>query len=198
MGEENKNSRWNARKTSAVVGMGLLTAIVAVLQVFAAGIKLGPFSITLSLAPIIVGAALYGWKAGAWLGFVFSVLVLFTPDVAPFMAVSIPAATATVILKGTAAGACAGLAYAFIEKKDRLAAVIAAGATAPIVNTGVFLLGCAIFFFDLINEWAEGGNVFVYLIFVMTGLNFLVELGINLVLSSAIVTMIGLAKKKLE
>ena len=54
-----------------LVGMGILTAIVIVLQGLASAIRFGPFSITLVLAPIIIGAALYGWKAGAWLGFVF-------------------------------------------------------------------------------------------------------------------------------
>ena len=65
--ENTKNtSQWNAKKTMAVVVMGLLTAIVAVLQIFAVGIQLNPTTnIALVLAPIIVGAALYGWKAGA-------------------------------------------------------------------------------------------------------------------------------------
>ncbi len=65
-------------KTKKIVGIGLLTAIVVVLQSLAVGIKFGPFSVTFVLIPIVVGAALYGWIAGAWLGFIFGAIVLFT------------------------------------------------------------------------------------------------------------------------
>ena len=51
--------------TSTIVGIGLLTAIVVVLQAMAVAIRFGVFNITLVLVPIVVGAALYGWKAGA-------------------------------------------------------------------------------------------------------------------------------------
>ena len=46
------------------------------------------FNITLVLVPIIVGAALYGWIAGVWLGLVFSIVVLFT-DASLFLAISV-------------------------------------------------------------------------------------------------------------
>lgn len=186
--------------------MGMLTALVVVLQLFASGIKLGPFSITLTLVPIIIGAALYGWKAGAWLGFVFGAVVMFTPDVTAFMAINVPATFVTVLLKGTLSGLCAGLVYSLIEKKNRNVAVIVSGIVAPIVNTGVFILGCLMFFMEFVNasaaEWAvdRGSevNVLLYVFAVFVGWNFLVELAINLVLSSAIVYIIGLVKKRIS
>ena len=52
-------------KTKTIVGIGILTAITAVLQVISMNVRFGVFSITLSLIAIIVGASLYGWKAGA-------------------------------------------------------------------------------------------------------------------------------------
>ena len=76
-------------KTKTLVGTGILTAIVIVLQALAIGIKFGPFSITLVLIPIVVGAALYGYKAGAWLGLGCGVVVLCT-DAGAFLAVNIP------------------------------------------------------------------------------------------------------------
>lgn len=189
-------------KTQTIVGMGMLTALVVVLQLFASSIKLGPFSITLTLVPIIIGAALYGWKAGAWLGFVFGAVVMFTPDVAAFMAINVPATFVTVLLKGTLSGLCAGLIYTLIEKKNRNVAVIVSGIVAPIVNTGVFLIGCFMFFMEIINGLAAASNMAEnILLFVVTGMvgwNFLVELAINLVLSSAIVYIIGLVKKRIK
>ena len=89
------------------MGIGLLTAIVVVLQAMAVAIRFGVFNITLVLVPIVVGAALYGWKAGAWLGFVFGVVVLFT-DAGAFLAVNVPGTIITCILKGALAGAAAG------------------------------------------------------------------------------------------
>lgn len=197
MDKTEKNARWSAKRTRTIVGMGMLTALVAVLQVFAGTIKLGPYSITLVLVPIIIGAALYGWKAGAWLGFIFGVIVLFSPDVAAFMAISVPATLVTVLLKGTLAGVCAGLVYAALQKKNRTAAVIVSGIAAPIVNTGIFLLGCAMFFMELVKAGAaEKGmsdNVLMYFFVGMAGWNFLIELAINMVLSSAMVFIIKLA-----
>ena len=189
----------NSKKINTIVGLGLLTAIVVVLQTFAIAIRFGIFNITLVLAPIVVGAALYGWKAGAWLGFVFGLVVLFT-DAGAFLAINIPGTIATCILKGALAGTAAGLVYKLVSKKNSVVAVIAAGVVSPIVNTGVFLLGCLIFFLDTIKGWAAVAGCEDVGTFMMTsfvGLNFVVELAINLVLSSAIVLIISIGKKSL-
>lgn len=184
-------------KTKTIVGLGLLTAIVIVLQALAISIRFGVFTITLVLAPIIIGAALYGWKAGAWLGFVFGVVVLLT-DAGAFLAISVPGTIVTCILKGAAAGAVAGLIYSVLKQKNKLLAVIVAGIAAPVCNTGIFLLGCRMFFFDTIKTWAEGAgfaSAGTYMITAFVGLNFVVELVINLVLSVAIVRIIEIALK---
>ena len=186
--------------TKAIVGLGLLTAIVIVLQAMAISIRFGVFAITLTLVPIIVGAALYGWKAGAWLGFVFGVVVLFT-DAGAFLAVNVPGTIVTCILKGTLAGLCAGAVYRLISKKNKIAAVITAGVVSPVVNTGVFMLGCVLFFMGTIQEWAAGAgfeNVGAYMVTAFVGLNFVVELAINLVLSSAIVAIIEYGVKSVK
>ena len=184
------------QKTKKLVGVGLLTAIVVVLQALAVAIRpTGIFNISLVLVPIVVGAALYGHKAGAWLGFVFSIVVLFT-DTAAFMAISVPGTIITVLVKGTAAGLVAGLVYLLLEKKNRHLAVIAAAIACPVTNTGLFLLGCVLFFMDTISGWASGyASVGSYLITAMVGVNFLVELAVNIVLSSVIVRIIHIGKK---
>ena len=180
-----------------LVGMGILTAIVIVLQGIGSAIRFGPFSITLVLAPIIIGAALYGWKAGAWLGFVFGVMVLAT-DAAAFLAINVPGTIITCIMKGMLAGAAAGAVYKLLEKKNQWAAVLTAGVVCPVVNTGVFLIGCVLFFLSTIKEWGAASgyeNVGAYFLFGFVGLNFLVEMGINLVLSTAIVRILNIIRK---
>lgn len=184
-------------KTKAIVGTGILTAIVIVLQALATGIKLGPFSITLVLVPIIVGAALYGIKSGVWLGFVFGVVVLFT-DAGLFLAINTPGTIITCIGKGMLAGLASAAVYKLLQKKNKWIAVFSSAIVCPIVNTGVFLLGCLLFFYSTIQEWATGagfGSVGAYMILGLVGLNFLVEAGINILLASAIVRIIDIVTK---
>ncbi|MBQ5333399.1 MAG: ECF transporter S component [Oscillospiraceae bacterium] len=184
-------------KTRAIVGTGILTAIVVVLQAMAIGIKFGPFCVTFVLIPIVVGTALYGYKSGAWLGFVFGAVVLFT-DAAAFMAINAAGTIITCLSKGILAGLGAGLVYKLLEEKNRTAGVIAAAVVCPVINTGVFLLGCVLFFLDTITEWATGAgfaSVGSYLIFGMVGLNFLVEMVSNILLSSVIVKVLNIIKK---
>ncbi len=184
-------------KTKNLVGLGLLTAVVVVLQALALGIRFGMFNITLVLVPIIVGVALYGYAAGIWLGAVFGLVVLFT-DAGVFLAINIPGTIITCLLKGILAGLLAGLAYKALEKKNTLLAVIIAGVVAPVVNTGIFLLGCRIFFYDTVSEWAAGAgfeHAGLYMISAFVGMNFLVELAINLILSTVIVRIIQIGRK---
>jgi len=185
-------------KTKQIVGIGLLTAIVVVLQAMAISIRFGVFNITLVLIPIVVGAALYGYKAGAWLGFIFSIVVLFT-DAGAFLAVSVPGTIITVILKGTLAGLIAGIVYKLVEKYNRYVGCFVAAIVAPIVNTGIFLVGCRLFFFDTINEWAAGAgfpSAGKFMIVGLVGMNFLVESAINIVLSPIIFRLINLGRRE--
>lgn len=177
------------KQTKTLVGLGILTAIVAVLQVISMYITFGPFNITLALTPIIIGAALYGWQAGAFLGAVMGIVVLLT-NAQAFLAVNIPGTIITCILKSALAGLAAGVVYSLLAKKNRTAAVITAAFVTPIVNTGVFLLGCLVFFLDTIKAWAGSDSVAHYMIFGLVGSNFIIELAVNLALSSAIVRIL--------
>ncbi len=200
MGNQSSKTKFD---TGKITGLALLTAIVVVLQVLAVLIRpSGVFNISLVLAPIIIGAALYGYKAGAWLGLVFGVVVLIT-DANAFLMISVPGTIITVLLKGILAGLAAGAVYKLLEKVNNLFAVIVAGIVCPVVNTGIFLLGCLVFFMDTINTWAQASgfeNAGAYMILGLVGVNFLIELAVNLVLSSVIVRIIQVAKsnKKLS
>lgn len=187
-----KSNRFNA---NTIIGLGLLTAIVVVMQFISMGLRFGTFSITLTLIPIVVGAALYGWISGAWLGFVFGVSVLLTGDANAFLAVNIPGTITTVLVKGVLAGLFAGLVYELISKKNQIAAVLVSAVVAPVVNTGVFILGSYVFFFDYLSGLAEGTNLLVFILVALVGINFFIELGTNLVLNPAILQIIRIGKK---
>ena len=186
--------------TNTLIGLGLLTAIVVVMQFISMGLRFGTFSITLTLIPIVVGSALYGWGSGAWLGFVFGMVVLLSGDAAAFFAFSVPGTLLTVLVKGIACGVLAGLVYAWLRAKNRTLAAVAAAIVCPVVNTGVFLLGCRIFFMPMLADMAQslgfGDNVSRFMIIGLVSVNFLAELGINIVLSPVILRLIRIGRKE--
>lgn len=188
----------NTGKTRRLTGIAIFTAIVVVLQLLGSFIRFGPFSISLVLIPIVVGAAMYGVAAGAWLGFIFGLVVLLSGDAAAFLGVNALGTIVTVIAKGTLAGLCAGLVYRALEKTNTYVAVIASAIVCPVVNTGVFLIGCLLFFMETITGWAaEAGfpNAGAYMIVGLVGLNFVFELLVNVVLSPVIIRIIAIGKK---
>jgi thiamine transporter ThiT len=111
--------------TRTLVGLALFTALVIVLQLIGSFIRFGVFSISLVLVPIVVGAALYGPLGGAWLGFVFGVTVLVSGDANFFLQYNAFATVLVVLVKGTAAGWCAGLVYRWLSGKNQYLAVLA-------------------------------------------------------------------------
>ncbi|MBR2481138.1 MAG: ECF transporter S component, partial [Clostridia bacterium] len=94
-------------------------------------------------------------------------------------------------------GLASGLVYKLFEKKNVYLAVVLSAIACPLVNTGVFLLGGYIFFFDTIKEWGLSAgftNVGEYMILGLVGINFLLELAVNVVLSPIIVRIINVRK----
>jgi uncharacterized membrane protein len=183
--------------------MSIFTAIVAILQVFATFVKFGPFSITLALAPIVVGAALYGPKAGAWLGGVFGAVVLAMciagADIGGAILWNVnPAVTAALcIAKGAAAGWVAGMMYKALSKKKVTFRVIAAALCGPIVNTGIFCLAMVTLYHETLIQWAAGADLVYYVFIVLIGVNFLLELLVNVVLSPVIARIIKVGGKEI-
>ncbi len=204
-----------------LAGMALLTAIVVILQLLGAFVRFGPFSISLVLIPIVVGAALYGAGAGAWFGFVFGLVVLLSGDASLFLVINPLGTVLTVLLKGALAGLFAGLVYRAVSGKKSITAASAEAAAAdvtapaktsssrmylavllaaivcPVVNTGIFLIGCRLFFFQTISEWAAGlgfESVGRYMILGLVGGNFLFELIFNIVLSPVIVRLLRIRR----
>ena len=193
-----RTTKISEMSTVKMVFAAILTALVIILQFIGQTIRLGPFMISLVLMPIVIGAAVCGPKIGGWLGFVFGIFVLISGDAAAFLAVNVPGTVITVLLKGMLCGLAAGIVYKALERKNRTLAVIVAAIVCPVVNTGVFLLGCVIFFMDTIVLWANGSNVIKYMFLGLVGGNFLVELAINLVFGPTIVRLVNMAEAKFK
>ncbi len=185
--------------TQTMVLAAILTAFVILLQLLGTFTAFfGPFSTAVALIPIVIGAAMCGVGIGAWLGFVFAMTVLLSGGAALFFAFDILGTIVTVVAKGILCGLAAGLVYKLLRGVNQYVAVVAAAITAPIVNTGVFLLGCLCFFMDnaaaigeLVGVAEAGFGVFIALALA----NFLFELGMNIVLSPVIVRILNIKKK---
>lgn len=185
--------------TQTMVMGAILTALVIVLQYVSLVVKVGPVPITLVLVPVIIGAATGGCGMGAWLGFVFGFAVLISGAGEPFFSFNPIGTILTVLVKGTACGFFAGLVYRALEKVNRYVAVAVASIVCPIVNTGVFFIGCLCFFMPLVREFAAnadlGDNVAMFMFVGLAGINFLVELGVNLVLNPIISRLLSIKNK---
>ncbi|MBQ8310150.1 MAG: ECF transporter S component [Clostridia bacterium] len=195
----------NKQMIQRLVGTAVLAAIIVVLQLVASGIKIGPFTITLSLVPIIIGAILFGPVSGAVLGAVFGGMVCISvvtgADPGGFlMFQQLPVLTLFLcLLKSTAAGLVAGLIWRVLQNKNNVLAVTLSAIACPICNTGILCIGILTFYHELATGWAisEGfANAFAYVILGMVGLNFIVELVINLVLTPVILRVITIIGKR--
>jgi len=193
--EQEKNRNGRIRR---ITGLGVLTAIVIVLQLLGTSIRFGPFAVSLVNVPVCIGAILYGVTGGLWLGFIFGMVVLLSGDAALFLVVSVPGTIITVLAKGMAAGAGAGAVYKLFCEKNRTLASALAALACPVINTGLFLVGCLFFFMDTLRGWAAAAgieNVAVYMLAVLVGTNFIAELVVSAVLTPVLIRVIGMIRK---
>lgn len=185
--------------------LAVFLALVVVLQSVGGTVSIGAVQLNFTLIPIVLGAILFGPFAGALLGFACGVVVLVQVimGLAPFYTVIWtynPVVTVfTCVLKTTAAGLLAGFVYRWVCKANRIAAVFVAAGLVPVVNTGLFILGClcmnnAIGVFQSSLEMG-GMNIFVFIVVVLVTWNFFIEFAVNLILAPALVRLVTAAEK---
>lgn len=188
------------QRTQKLVLGAIMTGLVIILQLVGSFTTFfGPFSTAVALIPIVLGAAMCGTTVGAWLGFVFGMVVILSGGAALFFAFDVPGTIVTVLLKGTLCGLAAGLVYKVMSKFNKYIAVFAAAVICPIVNTAVFLLGCYIFFMDSATDIATTLGLTVSGMAVFWALamgNFALEIISNAILSPVIVRVLNFSKKK--
>ena len=202
------------QKTIRIVELAMLVALIAVLQFTGASIPLGLVPLTFVLIPIVVGAFLLGPIDGAILGFVFGLItVIQTPQNAIltlFFTAHPVIYTILAMLKATAAGYLSGLIYKGLEVafhgKLKYLQTLIASISAPIINTGIFVLGMLIFFIPelkvLPSEFPKIFGQYVSPVAVLflglAGVNFIGEFLVSLALSPAIVRIVEIIKNKLQ
>lgn len=186
----------------------ILIAITMVLHFTGAAIPAFGTQISLVLIPIALGAMLVGPACGALLGFVYGLTVFVSLGVlhldafTGFLFDHTPVMAALIcIIKTTAAGLVAGWVYRLLNKKSSLLAVFVASALVPTVNTGIFVLGCLIINGTInayIAEKALGVSAIYFIIILCAGINYLLELAVNLILAPALERIIRIVGKKIK
>ena len=174
----------------------ILTAIVVVLQLvakFTTGFL--PVTISLSLIPIVIGAAKCHPLMGGWLGLVSGATILLSLSAEPFFTLNPWATILIVLVKGVASGLLAGLVYRLLKNVNVYLAVIVAAIVCPVVNTGIFFLGCITFFMEEITAWGQAAafnNTVAYMFLGLAGWNFIFELGTNVAFSPIIMRLLSI------
>lgn len=196
----------NSIMIKRLVGISILTALVVVLQLLGNYITIGTVNITLALIPIAVGAILYGPVAGLFLGMVMGAIILTAPSTMAFFSVNPVVTVLLCLLKSGLAGFLAGWLYRAIAyfankcqttKNKRIVNVVAAvGATimVPVVNTLIFIIGAALFFYSVWELTSTDGAFYVIFLGVF-GPNFAIEFTINVVLAPAVLTIIKIVTR---
>lgn len=209
-------SRSTNQKIVRLVQLALLVALVVVLQMLGSFVKIGPLPMSFVLVPIVIGACLLGVKEGAILGFVFGLITMIMGvtgvDAFSFLLWEANPVWFVIVclLKATMAGFGSGLIYKGLDKlfggRFKTLTTVLASISAPIINTGIFVIGMFLFFFETMEALPSMfPDVFgqyksaVQLVFLgLAGLNFVGEFIVNLVLSPAIVRIIDVVKKKIK
>ena len=189
-----------------VTTLAILTALVIVLQAFGGSFSIGIVTLNFTLIPLVLGAIVLGPLAGAFLGFIGGVVVLFQVITAPagvyyIMLTNSPLVTTMICLvKTTVAGFIAGWVFQLLEKKNRYVAIFLASGLVPIINTGLFVLGCLCMSNTIsliaLSLNASGQNVFVFILVGLVTFNFFFELAINLLVAPSLHTVYKAVEKQ--
>lgn len=205
-----------SNKVLRLVELALLAALVVVLQFMGSFIKIGPLELSLVLVPITIGACLLGPMAGAFLGAIFGVITMIAGinGTSPFSAmlwqVNPVCFVVICLLKAILAGLGTGLIYkalnALFKEKHITLTTVLASLAAPVINTGIFVLGMFLCFSDTMaglpaaapDAFGQFGNAFQVVFVGLAGINFIGEFLLNLVLSPTIKRVLDIINNKIR
>ena len=194
-----------------ITGIAVLLALVIVLQMLSGSMMIGQVQLNFSLIPIVLGSVIYGPIIGAMLGLACGIVVLVQVIMGGGLFYVIiwandPVITVLICLvKTTVAGFLSGILYKFISKKSNVAAIFVSSAIVPIVNTGLFILGClcmndTVLLFQTqlgqVSDFAHviGMSPLVFILVILVTFNFFVELAINLILAPTLNRVLKIIK----
>lgn len=175
----------------SITGLSLLVALEVVLSIVS-NFMPGVVNFNLALAPIVIGAVLYGPIGGLILGIINGVITLIAPGTQVFLGFNAFATILLCMLKTGLAGLVAGLIFKYLGKKNFKVSIVLSGLSVPIINTGLFIIGVILFFLPI---YGEGQQAVATLFSTVITINFLIEFLISALLSPAIIHIIATINK---
>ncbi len=186
--------------------LGILVALVIVLQLFASAIPMFGVTLNFSLIPIALAGITMGCIGGAIVGFSCGLVVFITmalmgqePSTAYLFQTNPLILTVMCIAKTTIAGAVSGFLYKILSKYNSTMAITVGSLIIPIVNTGIYMLGMVLMkesvaqFLSL--DSSSAGIVFA-VVFGLIWLNFVLEMVINTIFTPLLHRVIKIIDKE--
>lgn len=197
------NSKFFSAKNVAL--LGILVALVIVLQLFASAIPMFGVTLNFSLIPIALAGVLLGAIGGAIVGFACGLVVFITmavlgqePSTAFFFQTEPVILTVMCIGKTTIAGIVSGLLFKWVSKYNLYTAVIVCAIVIPIINTGIYMLGIVLMkgaASTFLGLTASSASLVFTLVFGMIWLNFVLEMVITALFTPMLYRVIKVLKK---
>lgn len=189
----------NSKKSNKLfwVEGAMLVAVTVVLQLLAGLIKIGPVTFSFVLIPLVIASVVHGIKGGVLVGSAFGVIVLIESMTgmdstgATLLSTSPIKTIVLIIVRCVLVGLFVSLINKWLKntKLKPLVRVFITSISAPIINTGLFMLFYSTLFYDVLVSDAKGAgqSAIYFLFFGFISLNFFIELLTNLVLCPPIV-----------
>ena len=186
--------------------LGILTALVIVLQLFGSAIPMFGITLNFSLIPIALAGILLGYAGGAIVGFVCGLVVFITtaimggePVTANLFQTDPVILTIMCIGKTTVAGLVSGLLYKLISKRNNFVAVSVGSIAIPVINTTIYVLGMLLMKDSLIAYmgWDFNSTWLVFAtILSIIWLNFVLEMVITIIFTPLTYRVIRVLDKR--
>ena len=197
------NSKFFSAKNVAI--LGILIALVIVLQLFASAVPMFGVTLNFSLIPIAFAGILLGAFGGAIVGFVCGLVVFISMAVLGgevFTATLFQAhpviLTIICIGKTTIAGLVSGLVFKFLSKKKEFLAVCVSAVVLPIINTAIYLFGIVLMKDAAATQLPVSSNsagVVFGAVVALIWINFVLEMAVNLIFIPMIQRVVKAIKK---
>lgn len=210
MNSVNQNS-WNRSKTTRLVTLALLSAIILILQFTPLGfIPIPPFNPTTMHIPVIIGAIVLGPTDGAILGLIFGLSSILQATIqlpltaflfSPFVPFGSWKSAVIAIVPRVLVGLFAGYTFRFLQRfdKTKFGASAAAAVVGSFTNTILVLGGVYVLFR---SEYANQFKVPVSAVFkglaAIVGTSGVAEAIVAAVISAAVARAVFALRKRIK
>ena len=201
--EKQNNGRVIGKSTLMLAQMGVLIAIMLIFHLTGIGyLKVGVFSLTIMMVPVLIGAITMGPIAGAVLGAVFGASVLILPETQFFIGINPLGTVAVCVGVRVFVGALCGFLFKWFSRFDRIGSWSygASGLIAALLNTLLMMTGLALVFGSNAEFNPESTGTIALFIGLIAGvsLNAFVEAAVCMVIGGAVARAVVAYLQKLN